>query len=326
VRVDGEHYRMLTASEPDGGAIQLARSLTETDDVLGSLRDRLLLAALAGAAVAALVAWIVARGVVRPISQLTGAAEHVAATQDLSVPIPVRGDDEVGRLAASFNTMLVALDTSREQQRRLVTDASHELRTPLTAVRTNIDLLLRATDLPAAQRRELLDETHLELLELTALVTELVDLATDAREEEPVVDVELADLAQDVAARYRRRTDRPIQVEVGGGEHTVQGRRAMLDRAVANLVDNAVKFSPAGSAIDIVVDDRSVAVLDRGPGVPEDDRDHVFDRFYRAPATRTMPGSGLGLAIVRQIAEVHGGTASLAARPGGGSVATLDLA
>jgi two-component system sensor histidine kinase MprB len=323
VTVSGQTYRMLTAADPRGGAVQLARSLEETDSVLHSLRDRLVLAALVGAAVAALIAWLVARGVVRPIAQLTRTAEHVAVTQDLSVPIPVRGDDEVGRLAASFNTMLVALSTSREQQKQLVADASHELRTPLTAVRTNIDLLLRATDLGPVERQELLDETRLELVELTTLVTELVDLATDARQEEPIEPVDLGDLAEDIAARYRRRTDHVINVEANGGDRVVEGRRAMLDRAVANLVDNAVKFSAAGSAVDIVVEGPVVSVLDRGPGVPEEDRARVFDRFYRSAATRTMPGSGLGLAIVSQIAELHGGTAELSARPGGGTVAVL---
>ncbi|MCU1372882.1 MAG: two-component system sensor kinase, partial [Actinomycetia bacterium] len=307
-----------------GGAVQLARTLTETDDILHGLRDRLLLAAVAGSAVAGLVAWEVARRTARPVVQLTAAAEVVAATQDLSVPITVRGGDEVGRLAASFNAMLAALGTSRDQQKRLVADASHELRTPLTAVRTNIDLLLRADDLPDDQRRELLDETRLELDELTALVGELVDLATDARAEEPVGAVDLHEVVDDVAARYRRRTGRVIDV-VSDEPAVVEGRRAMLDRAISNLVDNALKFSPGGEPVELRVTGRTVAVLDHGPGVATEDRERVFDRFYRADATRTMPGSGLGLAIVRQVAEVHGGTAALAPSPGGGTVATLSL-
>jgi two-component system sensor histidine kinase MprB len=328
VTVDGQHYRLLTTSLTGGGAIQLARSLAETDDILHALRDRLLLAALAGSAVAGLVAWEVARRMARPVVQLTAAAEAVAATQDFSVPIPVRGDDEVGRLAGSFNAMLAALGTSREQQQRLVVDASHELRTPLTAVRTNIDLLLRADDLPADQRLELLDETRLELDELTALVAELVDLATDARADEPVGVVDLHEVIDDVAARYRRRTGRVIDVvrdEPGEVDGVLEGRRAMLDRAVSNLVDNALKFSPDGEPVEVRITGRSVAVLDRGPGVADGDRQRVFDRFYRADATRTMPGSGLGLAIVQQVAQVHGGTATIEPRDGGGAVATLTL-
>jgi two-component system sensor histidine kinase MprB len=328
VTVGGEHYRLLTVSLSGGGAVQLARSLAETDDILHALRNRLLLAALGGAALAALVAWEVARRTTKPVAELTAAAEAVAATQDLSVPIPVRGDDEVGRLAASFNAMLAALGTSREQQKRLVADASHELRTPLTAVRTNVDLLLRADDLDLAQRRELLDETRLELDELTALVAELVELATDARAEEPVGPVDLVEVVEDVAARFRRRTGRVITVvadEPTEAEGVLEGRTAMLDRAVANLVDNALKFSPWSEPVEVEVHGGRVTVLDRGPGVHGDDRTRAFDRFYRADSTRTLPGSGLGLAIVSQVARVHGGRASIEPREGGGAIASLEI-
>ncbi|MCU1486768.1 MAG: mprB [Actinomycetia bacterium] len=324
VTVGGEHYRLLTVSLSGGGAVQLARSLAETDDILHALRDRLLLAALGGAGLAALVAWEVARRTTKPVAELTAAAEAVAATQDLSVPIPVRGDDEVGRLAASFNAMLAALGTSREQQKRLVADASHELRTPLTAVRTNVDLLLRADDLDLAQRRELLDETRLELDELTALVAELVELATDARAEEPVGPVDLVEVVEDVASRFRRRTGRVVTVTIDEPAE-VEGRAAMLDRAVANLVDNALKFSPWSEPVEVEVHGGRITVLDRGPGVHGDDRTRVFDRFYRADATRTLPGSGLGLAIVSQVARVHGGRASIEPREGGGAIALLEL-
>ena len=162
VTIDGESYRMLTASLRDGGAVQIAREVSETDDVLDVLRTRLVIIALAGIALAALAAWLVMRRATRPIEQLTDTAERIAETQDLTTPIPVKRDDEVGRLASSFNTMLIALDTSREQQQRLVVDASHELRTPLTAVRTNIDFLGRATTLDAEARAQLITETRLE--------------------------------------------------------------------------------------------------------------------------------------------------------------------
>lgn len=325
VTVGGTHYRMLTAALPAGGAVQIARSLEENDNVISALRGRLFLIGALGTLLAALVAWAVARRTTRPIQQLTEASEHVAATQDLAVPIPVRGNDEVGRLAASFNTMLVALDTSREQQRRLVVDASHELRTPLTAVRTNIEFLGRAKTLEADERNKLVEETRLELDELTNLVGELVELATDVRNEEPVEAVDLAEVAEDVANRFRRRTGREVTV-VAAGANTINGRASMLDRAISNLVDNALKFSVAPEPVEIEVRGTTVSVSDRGAGVAEDDRSKVFDRFYRASEARTQPGSGLGLAIVKQIAEVHGGTASLTDRPGGGTVARLQLA
>ena len=324
ITIGGQHYRMITVSLHSGGAVQIARQVSETNDALDVLRDRLVIIALAGIALAALAAWLVMRRATRPIVQLTETAEHIAATEDLTTPIPVKGDDEVGRLAASFNTMLVALDTSREQQRRLVVDASHELRTPLTAVRTNIDFLGHATTLGADERAQLIAETRLELDELTNLVTEMVDLATDVRSEEPVEPVSLAEVAEDVATRFRRRSGTEITVDVAEGG-TVEGRRVMLDRAVANLVDNALKFSPSGAPIDVSVHGTTIEVADRGPGIAPEDRGRVFDRFYRATSARTQPGSGLGLSIVSQIAELHGGTVTLDARDGGGTVARLAL-
>jgi two-component system, OmpR family, sensor histidine kinase MprB len=324
--VDGARYRLLTGSVPGGGAVQIARPLTETQDVLSVLRNRLVVVALAGTMLAGLVAWAVVRRATRPIVQLTGAAEHVAATQDLTVPLPVHGTgrDEVGRLAASFDTMLNALAASKEQQKRLVLDASHELRTPLTAVRANIDFLERADRLDAAQRRHVLSETKLELAELTDLVGELVEMATEVRTDEPVVDVELGDLVTSVADRYRRRSGRIISSTVKRPA-VVDARRSMLERAVSNLVDNALKFSPPDTAVELVVNGTRIAVLDRGVGLASADRDRIFDRFYRADATRTMPGSGLGLSIVKQIVDIHGGTVQVDERDDGGAVATIVL-
>jgi two-component system, OmpR family, sensor histidine kinase MprB len=324
ITVNGVQYRMVTASVKGGGAVQIARRVAESDDVLDVLRNRLVLIALAGVAFAALAAWLVMRRATKPIERLTRTAEHIAATQDLTTPIPVQGHDEVGRLAASFNTMLIALDTSREQQQRLVVDASHELRTPLTAVRTNIDFLAHAPALDSAERAQLIAETRLELDELTNLVSEMVELATDVRSEEPVEAVELAEVADDVAARFRRRSGHEIDVDTDGAG-TVEGRRSMLDRAVSNLVDNALKFSPADQPVMVTVRGGRIEVADRGPGIPADERARVFDRFYRSTSARTLPGSGLGLSIVAQIAELHGGAVVLDARDGGGTVARLEL-
>jgi two-component system sensor histidine kinase MprB len=325
VTVGDDSYRMITVSLPNGGgAVQIARQVSESNDVLDVLRTRLVIIALAGIALAALAAWLVMRRATRPIEQLTDAAEHIAETQDLTTAIPVKRNDEVGRLAASFNTMLIALDTSREQQQRLVVDASHELRTPLTAVRTNIDFLGRATTLGDEERAQLIAETRLELDELTNLVSEMVELATDVRSEEPVETVALAEVANDVAARFRRRTGKDIEVHLNDPA-VIDARRAMLDRALANLVDNALKFSPNGAAVEVTVHGSTVEVADRGPGIDPGDRERVFDRFYRATSARTLPGSGLGLSIVSQIATLHGGTVALEPRDGGGTVARLAL-
>jgi two-component system, OmpR family, sensor histidine kinase MprB len=324
VTISGTQYRVLTVSSPQGGAAQIARSIADTNNVLSALDLRLLLIALAGTAVAATSAWLIALRIVRPVEQLTVAAEQIAATQQLEHHIEITRRDELGRLAASFNTMLAALGSSRAQQQRLVVDASHELRTPLTALRTNIELLQRAGTLDEAQRVELVDAAQVELAELGELVAELVDLATDARAEEPVQRVDVGDLIERVVERERRRSGRPIMLS-RDTDAVVNVRVSAIDRAVHNLLDNACKFSPADTPIEVDVRGGVVEVRDRGVGVATDERSLVFDRFYRAAAARSQPGSGLGLAIVRQIAELHGGTVELIEREGGGTIARLTL-
>jgi len=325
VTVDDSSYRMLTVALPNGGgAVQIARAIDADEDVLSSLDTRLLLIALAGTIVAASLAWLIARRTVRPIERLTQSATYVAATQDLDNPIDVSRRDEIGRLASSFNRMLDALRTSREQQRRLVLDASHELRTPLTALRTNIDLLRRARSFDQDQRDELLGETDLELRELTDLVSELVELATDTHTEEAVEQIDLGELVDRVVTRQQRRTGRDIALETDQPAF-IAGRVTLIERAITNLLDNALKFSPPDTAVEVVVRHADIEILDRGAGIAAEDLPHVFDRFYRSTTARGVPGSGLGLAIVEQIAQLHGGTVTIAPRAGGGIRALLHL-
>ncbi|NNF65217.1 MAG: HAMP domain-containing histidine kinase [Acidimicrobiia bacterium] len=306
VEVGGVQYRMLTAPLASGGALQIARSLTETEAILDGLLWRLVLVGGLGVLMAAAAGWIVAGRALLPVAALTEAAEHVADTQDLTAAIDVEQTDEVGRLARAFNTMLGALGQSRLQQQRLVRDASHELRTPLTSLRTNIEVLARSTDMSEEQRKELLEDVTFELEQLTTVVGELVELATDTRlSEEPARDVHLGELVDAVAERSRRRYDRPV--EVLGATAMVRGRSGQIDRAVSNLIDNANKWSPPGEPITVTVHDGGVTVRDKGKGFDPDDLPFVFDRFYRSPEGRAMPGSGLGLAIVKQIIESHGG-------------------
>jgi two-component system sensor histidine kinase MprB len=329
--IRGVPYRMLTVALPNGGAAQIARSIRSDRNLLATLDVRLLLIALAGTLLVAGLAWFIARRTVRPIEQLTKATAYVAQTQDLANQIPIARRDEIGRLAASFNTMLVtlhnmveALHTSREQQKRLVMDASHELRTPLTALRTNIDFLVRSPAISDADRIDVLAETEEELKELSDLVAELVELATDARADEPVARVDLRELTEQVVARYQRRSGRSITLDLSD-PYEIEGRANMIDRAVSNLIDNALKFSPAGTAVDVVVNRSHIQVCDRGPGISADQRERVFDRFYRTDDARNRPGSGLGLAIVKEIATVHDGSVTLDSRDGGGTIATLEL-
>ena len=319
VDVDGVQYRLLTAPWAPRGALQVGRDLTELEDTLSGLGRRLALLTLAGVAGAALLGWVLAGRIVRPVRRLRDAAEDIAVTNDLTTPLPTDGPGEVGSLARSLSSMVAALATSRDQQQRLVADANHELRTPLTTLRTNVELLRRAPGLPEDQRQEVLRDIDVESRELTDLVEELAQLATDqsSTDEEPE-EVELADLARAVVSRAERRSGRAIGL-VARGEGRVVVRPRMIERAIANLVDNAIKYGGADGAVEVLVDGPVLEVRDHGPGIDAADLPHVFDRFYRAPAARTAPGSGLGLAIARQIVERHGGQAwaGPATRPDG---------
>ena len=322
--VDGDHLRVLTVRLADGRALQLARSVSGLDDTLARLTMIYVILGVAGVAAAGLIGWIVAERSLQPVEDLTVAAERVAAERDLTAEIDVERDDEVGRLARTFNQMLRALRASREQQQQLISDASHELRTPLTSLRTNIDVLDRLDELPPEDRAALLADLRSEMTELSTLVTELVDLATEeAQAPEPVAPLRLDELVQRLAARTERRSGLTVVCEVA--PTTVAGRPSRLERAVANLLDNAAKWSPPGGRIDVRLADGALVVSDEGPGIDEADLAKVFDRFYRADAARGTPGSGLGLAIVRQIVEDHGGRVLAGRAPGGGAAVGFRL-
>jgi two-component system sensor histidine kinase MprB len=324
--INGTSYRVLTAPVAGGGAVQLARDLEEVDDVLGTLRLRLGLLTLGCVALAGLLGWLVARRIVRPVTELRDTAESIADTQDLTTPIPTGGPGEIGSLAHSFTTMVQALSTSREQQQRLITDASHEMRTPLTSLRTNLELLEFFERLPAEERAAILSAVQEDVGELTNLLTELVELASDRLgSDETPADVLLADLARDVADRAARRSGREITVVEQGDGAPVTVRPQMVERAISNLVDNAVKYSPSGTPVEIAVDGGRLEVRDRGPGIVEEDQPHVFDRFYRSTAARAEPGSGLGLAIVEQIVRRHHGAVWARNQPGGGAAVGFEL-
>ena len=323
---NGDRYRVLVSSNPQG-ALMVGRSLTDVDQTLDGLRGWLIMISIVGSLGAALVGWLVADRVLRPVTRLAIATEQVAETRRFDADLRVESNDELGALARSFNSMLSALRASREQQERLVTDANHELRTPLTSLRTNVDVLRRRGEaMDGEQRTAILDDMNGEVLELTDLVSELVSSAsgTGALTDESFSDVDLLAVCKEAADRTRRRTGRSVEVH-GEGPSNVRGDRRALERAVGNLTGNAVKFSPANTPIDITVADRKVLVCDRGPGIPEEDHDRVFDRFYRSDSTRTMPGSGLGLAMVAEIAAAHSGETCVESRDGGGVCVGISL-
>jgi two-component system sensor histidine kinase MprB len=314
------HLRELIAPtyNDDGvrnGAVIVAQSLESTDHALARIRFWILLVGGIGVALAAAIAAFVATAALRPIRRLTAAAETVAATGDLTERVAVHGNDELGRLAVRFNGMLAALQESVGRQRRLVADASHELRTPLTSARTNVDLL-REGKLPEDEQRRALDEASVELDALTTLVSDLVELARGEERKLRVEDVQLDELVEGVVERAKTRA--PQATFVSSLTPTkVLADSVLLERAVSNLLDNAVKYSPVGAPIEVIVRDGQVVVADHGPGVAEEDLPRIFDRFYRAAASRSKPGAGLGLAIVREAAEAHGGKASVESSPQG---------
>jgi two-component system sensor histidine kinase MprB len=325
----GTDYRVLTITAPPFFAVQIARPLTEVDRTLHRITVFLLLIAAGGIAVAAALGLLVARAALAPVRRLTHTAEAVTETRDLSQRIEPTstGEDELGRLASSFNTMLGALEESSLAQRRLVADASHELRTPLTSLRTNIEVLARANKMPEEDRERLLNDVVEQIGEMTALIDELIQLARESRPDavvEPAGDVRLDLLAADAVERARR--NRPgIEFETDLEESLVHGAPSTIERAVANLLDNAAKWSPPGGPVEVAVRGGEVAVRDHGPGIEDEDLPYVFDRFYRAKAARGLPGSGLGLAIVKQVAESHGGTVVAEHAQGGGTLMRLRL-
>jgi two-component system sensor histidine kinase MprB len=296
----------------------VARNLAETDSTLADIRNRLWLLGLAVTALGATLGWLAARRMARPIERLSIAAEHVARTNqfdgvlDPSIDTDTRG--EVGRLAGSFASMLDVLHRSRQQQQQLVMDAGHELRTPLTTLRTNVEMLERGKLTPDDQRA-VLKSLRAEIDELADLTNELVELATDTRAGDPPRVVDVFELAVAAADRASSRFQR--QVDVAGEPAAIDGQVALLERAIDNLLENAAKFSPPGTPIDVTVGAGQIEVRDHGPGIDAADLPHVFDRFYRANTSRTLPGSGLGLAIVAKAAAEHGGV-SIARNAGDG--------
>ncbi len=318
--VAGTRLRVLTRALPSGrGAVQVARPLTEVDHALRNIVLALAVVAAAGIALAAALGALVARAALAPVRRFTRRTEQLAGNPDPSERIATTGDDELARLAASFNTTLDALERSVEAQRQLVADASHELRTPIASLRANIQTLEDAARLPDHERAALRTDILAQLDELTALVGDVVELARGSRPGRVLDDVRVDHIAASLVQRAQGRTHVDVAFHVDLEPTIVRGEPDRINRAVSNLLDNAIKWSPPGATIDIELRDGTLNVRDRGPGIPPDDLPHVFERFYRADDARGMPGSGLGLAIVRQAAEAHGGTVNALNAPGGGA-------
>jgi two-component system sensor histidine kinase MprB len=327
----GQPYRVITQFDYFDGlpaALQVARPLSVVDHTLSTLRLILWLVTLGGVGLAVGLGYLIGRETLRPVARLTAAAEYVAATLDLGSPIEVEADDELGRLARSFNAMLAAVALSRRQQAQLISDAGHELRTPLTSLRTNIELLMRAERLPDRDRAELMSDVEAQLQELTTLIGDLVDLARHEEVQPEPIEVRLDHLVRSAVERARRRAPAGVRFEVHLTPGSVRANPPLLERAVLNVLDNAVKWSPPEGTVAVWLrrgERWSLDVADQGPGIDVEDLPRIFDRFYRASAARSMPGSGLGLAIVAQVVAAHGGSVRAWSPPEGGTVIHLEL-
>jgi two-component system, OmpR family, sensor kinase len=320
--------RFVFAATPwDGGVVVAAQSADYAEAELGGVRVALIVAAVLTAIAGALASWVVSGRALRPLAELAATADEVAGTGDLTRRLPPgRHDDEVRHLANSFNAMMDRLAGSQlelagalETQRRFVADASHELRTPLTSIRSNAGFLAEHPDAAPADRAEAVADIAAESERMAALVDGLLALA---RGDAATVAFVPVDLGAIVAAAARR-----VGAGFTGDNVVVRGDREALSRMVVALAENARLHGRDDVALGVTtVDGHAVlTVSDRGPGIPPQDLERVFDRFHRADPSRTGPGTGLGLAIVRQIVTSHGGTVTAANRSEGGAEFTVRI-
>jgi len=324
--VRGIDLRLYIVGAGSAGAFIAALPLTAVNHALSHQLLLLIIIAAAGIALAALLGVLVARAALAPIARFTRQTEAIAASPERleTDRLEVQGGDELARLARTFNETLDALERSVESQRNLVADASHELRTPIATIRANLQLMSDEERLPAGEREALRRDVIEELDELTALVSDVVELARGSKPGTSAGDVRLDEVVAAVVERTRRRAPE-LTVTAELEPTLVRGEGDRIARAVANLLDNAMKWSPEGGVIEVRLREGSLVVRDHGPGFEGEDLPYVFDRFHRARTARAKPGSGLGLAIVRQAAEAHGGSASAANAPGGGALMTIDF-
>ncbi|MFG2027610.1 sensor histidine kinase [Streptomyces sp. NPDC048825] len=313
-------------------ALLIAYPLNSTESTLNELALLLLAVSGIGVVGAGLAGLWVARAGLRPVDQLTDAVEHVARTEDLTIRIPVEDDseDEIARLSRSFNSMTASLASSRDLQQQLIADAGHELRTPLTSLRTNIELLSRSEEtgraIPPEDRKALLNSVKAQMSELASLIGDLQELSrSDSGQQGDRV--QILDLQETVESALRRARLRGPELTITADVQPwyVRAEPTALERAIVNVLDNAVKFSPDGATIDVNLKAGELTVRDHGPGIPTEDLPHVFDRFWRSPSARALPGSGLGLSIVARTVQQAGGEVSLTPAEGGGTVATIRL-
>ena len=325
----GVRYRVVAVPMSAGGesyALVLARPLAPVTDTLGSLAVMLAIGGVALITLGGSAAYLIGGLIARPLRELSAALTRVTETDEL-VPFGYHADDEMGELSRNFDTMMNSLASSRDRQKRLIADAGHELRTPLTSMRTNVELLVadeKAGMLPPGARAEILGDIAAQLGEFTSLVGDLVQLSREEPVQAAPEPLDFADVVEAAVARARRRGPN-LNFDVRLNSFYVVGEPATLERAVTNLLDNAVKFSPDGGTVHVHLDHDVLTISDEGPGIAEEDLPHIFDRFYRSNKARNTPGTGLGLSIVAHTINAHGGTVGAANASGAGALFTVKL-
>lgn len=326
---DGQIYRMVATPMNVGNsnyAVVLGRLISPTATTLDSLWLVMVAVGVMGTGFAMATSYWVGRAALSPVRELSDAVHHITETDELD-PIQIHSDDELGDLTRSFNSMLVSLRSSRDRQRRLIADAGHELRTPLTSMRTNVELLVADENsgmLPPGARHEILHDVAAQLGEFTSLVADLVQLSREDKLQRNLVELDFADVVAASVERARRRGP-GLHFDVKLNPLILTGEPDTLERAVTNLLDNAVKFSPPDGTVHVSLVGEELRISDEGPGIAEEDLPHVFDRFFRSDRARNTPGTGLGLSIVAHTVNSHGGWVRAGNAEGGGAEFTLRL-
>jgi len=327
----GVWYRIVAvpftdATTGDAYALVIARELGPTSNGLNSLATLQWIISIVAIVLCVIAAILVAGATLSPIQRLTSAVTDVTSSDELST-IEVQGPAEVADLERSFNKLMESMEASRTQQNRLIADAGHELRTPLTSLRTNTELLIadeKSKMLSDEARSQILSDVAAQLGEFTSLVNDLVSLSRGDVTPGNLVTLDFAEVVDRAIHRAQRRGPSMV-FDIAVEPRYVMGDAVTLERAVTNLLDNAVKYSPQGGTITVRLNQEGLVISDEGPGISEQDIPHVFERFYRSDSSRNTPGTGLGLSIVDQTITAHGGTVEVSRAPSGGAQFTVRL-
>jgi heavy metal sensor kinase len=338
VEINGETMRVYgIAARLDGmdgyQAIFVASPLAHIEATMERWRAILAVAVVGTSAAAAAVGWFLAAQAMRPVDQMTQAARAIGRTTDFARRLPQPAQqDELGRLARTFNDMLDQLAEAYGTQKRFLADASHELRTPLTVIRTSVESLRRGMDADPVAREETLRAIARESERMGRIVSDLLTLArADAGQPLERRHLALDSLVLEVYTQEQTLAN-GVRLQLGEWDQiAVEGDPDRLKQVMLNLVDNALRYTPSGGEVTLDLlqrgDEAVFQVRDTGPGIPAEQVSRIFDRFYRVdqPRTRGAGGTGLGLAIAREVAEAHGGRIDVESHVGEGSTFALVL-